>query len=361
MTELNFKDINSLESKRTIWHRLVGFIGIILILILILWSVYWLLVYQTVSRSIDEWMVENNQRGVSVKFTSLDISGYPLWFDVKIKKPVVRLKKSRVWVWRLPLVKAKFRPWNLSNIFVDLDGLHHFEGAKSVVLQARKLKTTIDLSSSRGWRARFAGEDLNAEVKTFGKVAAKNIVVETDWPGQIITVDTLAPRIDVIVNSLRVPIDWALPLGNQVATFRLEAHLKEEPGPFRDFNGLIQWRDKGGTVEVTRLNLDHGPIRLNGEGTFALDRDLQPVGALTVRVEGLTKIVDVLLRKNIIGVGQATAVTLLLAALTERPVGQVPHIKAPLTLQDRELSFQSFSFMKIPKINWPNFFTRVQK
>ena len=63
--------------------------------------------------------------------------------------------------------------------------------------------------------------------------------------------------------------------------------MKEEPGPFHDFNGLIQWRDKGGTVEVTRLNLDHGPLRLNGEGTFALDRDLQPVGTLTVRVEGL--------------------------------------------------------------------------
>ena len=359
MTELNFKDINPLGSKWTIWHRLVAFIGILLILILILWSVYWLLIYQTVSRSIDEWMVENKQRGVAVKFTSLDISGYPLWFNVKIKKPVVRLKKPRVWVWRLPLVKAKFRPWNLSNIFIDLDGLHHFEGAKRVALQARKLKTTIDIGSSRGWRARFAGEDLNAEVKTFGKVALKNIVVETDWPGQNITVDTLAPRIDVIVNSFRVPIDWALPLGNQVATFRLEVHLKEEPGPFRDFNGLIQWRDKGGTVEVTRLNLDHGSLRLNGEGTFALDRDLQPVGTLTVRVEGLSKIVDVLLMKNIIGVGQATAATLLLAALTERPVGQVPHIKAPLTLQDQQLSFQSFSFMKIPKFTWPSFFTRA--
>lgn len=361
MTELNFKDINPLGSKRIIWHRLVGFIGILLILILILWSVYWLLIYQTVSRSIDEWMVENMQRGVAVKFTSLDISGYPLWFNVKIKKPVVRLQKPRVWVWRMPLVKAKFRPWNLSNIFIDLDGLHHFEGAKSVALQALKLKTTIDLVSPRGWKARFVAEDLNAEVKTLGKVAAKKIVVETDWPGKIGTVDTLAPRIDVIVNSLQVPIDWALPLGNQVATFRLEARLEEEPGPFRDFNGLIQWRDRGGTVEVTRFNLDHGPLRINGEGTFALDRDLQPVGTLTIKAEGLSKIVDVLLKKNIIGVGQATAATLLLAALTERPVGQDPQIKAPLTIQDQQLSFQSFSFMKIPKVAWPDFFTQAQE
>ena len=114
-------------------------------------------------------------------------------------------------------------------------------------------------------------------------------------------------------------------------------------------------------MEVTKLNLENGPLRLNGEGTFALDRDLQPVGTLSVRVEGLSKILDILLRKNIIGVGQATAATLLLAALTERPIGQIPRIRAPLTLQDQQLSIQSFSFMTIPKVVWPDFFTRAQE
>ena len=106
-------------------------------------------------------MVENKQRGVAVKFTSLDISGYPLWFNVKIKKPVVRLQKPRVWVWRLPLIKAKFRPWNLSNIFIDLDGLHHFEGAESIALQARKLKTTIDLQKKLLNHKKFISSDFN--------------------------------------------------------------------------------------------------------------------------------------------------------------------------------------------------------
>ena len=61
---------------------------------------------------------------------------------------------------------------------------------------------------------------------------------------------------------------------------------------------------------------------------------------------------DALRSHNMIGIGQATAMKLVLMVLAQKPAGGPLHLEAPLALQDREITLKSLPIMKVPRINW---------
>jgi hypothetical protein len=91
---------------------------------------------------------------------------------------------------------------------------------------------------------------------------------------------------------------------------------------------------------------------VDGDGTFALDGDLQPMGTFVARADGLMETLDLLRLRNMISIGQATAVKLMLMVLAHQPAGGPPRLEAPLTLQDREVTLKSLPIMKVPRIDW---------
>ena len=54
------------------------------------------------------------------------------------------------------------------------------------------------------------------------------------------------------------------------------------------------WRDAGGTVEVDRMTFAYGPLKLEANGTVALDTGLQPQAAFSIRAEGVFRAVEAL-------------------------------------------------------------------
>ena len=61
---------------------------------------------------------------------------------------------------------------------------------------------------------------------------------------------------------------------------------------------------------------------------------------------------DALRLRDMIGIGQATAVKLMLMVLAHQSAGGPPRLEAPLTLQDREVTLKSLPIMKVPRIDW---------
>ncbi len=111
---------------------------------------------------------------------------------------------------------------------------------------------------------------------------------------------------------------WGLPLGTDIATFELAAAVLGgiPPGPLVAV--LAGWRDDGGTVEVRHIGLTYGPLALAGDGTAALDADLQPIGAFTTRLEGFFETVDVCARRASSASQDAVTAKMVLGVLSKR-------------------------------------------
>jgi hypothetical protein len=91
---------------------------------------------------------------------------------------------------------------------------------------------------------------------------------------------------------------------------------------------------------------------MTANGTFALDRALQPEGALTAVIEGYGAIVDALVAENGIRPGDALLAKLGLAVLAKPGPDGKRQITAPVTIQDGEISIAGFRLGKLPRFDW---------
>src|SRR5207245_1092159 len=76
-----------------------------------------------------------------------------------------------------------------------------------------------------------------------------------------------------------------VPLASTIQKISLQANVSM---PTR-FEGTIattlkNWYDQEGIIDLTKMDIVWGDIRLEGNGSLSLDQDLQPLGAFTVKL-----------------------------------------------------------------------------
>ena len=116
---------------------------------------------------------------------------------------------------------------------------------------------------------------------------------------------------------------------------------------------VIAWRDAGGVIEVRRLELASGPLRLTGDGTLALDGNGQPMGAMTLEISGYHAALNALIVRGILDVPASLKLKQIFAVLAGGSVNPNKPVRIPLTLQERILSAGPIPLMKLPSIGWP--------
>jgi hypothetical protein len=154
---------------------------------------------------------------------------------------------------------------------------------------------------------------------------------------------------------VRVPEKARLPLGSDIGRVRLAGRVMGELSslnPGMGAGALGPWRDDGGTVELSRIEVRYGALEVAAEGTLALDGEMQPLVALTARVEGFGESLDALAQRGAMKRGDATAAKLVLAALAERGPNGRPRLALPVTLQDGFLSVGPAMLLRMPPIPW---------
>jgi hypothetical protein len=129
-------------------------------------------------------------------------------------------------------------------------------------------------------------------------------------------------------------------LGNLVQELGFRAKIKGEPPEWDKKESIAAWRDNGGIAELDNLRLVWGSLNVNGKGTLALDKNLQPVASFSTSMDGYEQAIDVLREQGQI---QPLAGSLIKAALKmlEDPKADpaAPKtIKVPVTVQDNALS-----------------------
>ena len=353
------------RGPKLVRYGLIG--GVAIAIAALAYTVLWFAGASQLKAGVEEWIAQRPATGLSATAGSLEIGGYPLAFKLIARNPKLDFSPppgsgQAAWSARFARAVAETAPWRPREFRIELTGEHDFEFGSGPGRQALRGETgriraaaafdsegfpeflsldlrRIDLENSRGRPAyAVASARLSAERRPGG-----------DGEGS-------APdlRFTIAAEGVNAPALERLPLGNALQRVLLEARLVGDFPLENVLESLGAWRDRGGTLELDKVDIRYGQLGVQASGTLALDRNLQPIGALTARIEGFPGAIDALREANFIRPRDAAMAKLVLGALARRPAGGGPRaLSLPLSVQDRKLSAGPVPLMDIPEIRWP--------
>ena len=160
-------------------------------------------------------------------------------------------------------------------------------------------------------------------------------------------------RYTLALNDATLPASLNLPFAGVLRRAAADVDVSGSLPAVPAGDDLLAWRDAGGVIEVRRLELASGPVRLEGDGTLALDGNGQPIGAMTLEISGYQAALDALIVRGILGVPTSVKLKRIFAVLAGGSVTPNKPVRIPLTLQERILSAGPIPLMKLPLIDWP--------
>ena len=120
----------------------------------------------------------------------------------------------------------------------------------------------------------------------------------------------------------------------------------------RSVVNLARWRDAGGIIEIDTIQGTYGALKTHAVGTVALDKDLQPLIAMSAKFQGFFPAIDAFKKAGYIRSGDAAIAKLVLGVLSKRGPKGGRSISLPLTLQDGQLFAGPVPLMAVPAIDW---------
>lgn len=343
-------------------RRLTILACVVLVLVAVGLSAFWLYgaerLKQTVANIEGNW----HAQGGELSYENFRLDGFPMWFRIRVDKPVVGLPQARSpWHWEGPPVRMRMSPFAPRGRIL-------FPGAHKLVITVfgAPVTLTIDAKSAEG---RYRGRTSEARYEVVGDTL--NVAINGQPPLNVRALDFEVTQIRGVTGHLKPSArfsfeidDVTLPAGSLPEQFRsrpidLALLQGQVLGPFTpDFNraAATAWRNVGGTVEVESVELRWGPLKLVAVGTMALDENLQPLAALTATITGFNETIDALASTGAIQKNEADSAKTLLGLLAKPPrlLGGPPEITVPVTIQNQRLSMGPVALMTLPSIEWPD-------
>jgi hypothetical protein len=342
--------------------KLVGLVGVALIVAAGFYTVWWLKAAEQAKQTLGLWVEARKSEGIAFDFESVTMEGFPFAFRMVLHSPRLDLPRSGgAWSWRGP-ERVGFEIQALAPFRISLaaSGQHHLtdpKGAK-IDIDAGMLKVLLSADG-----AGLNGLWLEIEKGVAGAPGAAEplrieklfVALETLSPADPLSLKEPTLSLDLRAQGIDLPPEINPPLGPRLETADLRAQVYA-PLPRRFEEGEARaWNEAGGTVEIETLRVAWAPLDLTGDGTLALDHDLQPMGSFTANLKGAFETVDVLAKRKLVDAGDAMVAKIALAVLAKAsPDPSSGVIRLPLTLQNRALTLGPARLLKLKDIIWPS-------
>lgn len=322
------------------------------------YTLYWYGAAEIAKEAIAVWADERRDEGFTVDYGAVEITGFPLTFDVRVDQPAFSQAAAPAWSWRSEVLTARARPWTPNRFTIATATDHDVEYTIQGVRQrarARSSDTVVDvvLRGSVIEKVTARSRDLRVAVEgltgSFG-AARIHIRYQVDGTGA----DGIrGPSLALSASELVLPFSELENLGvsGRIAQFGAAATLTGPltPGPFD--RAVTAWRDGGGAINVNTLRLEWGELRLDGDGTIALDETFRPVGALTARVLGASETINALRDAGTLSPREAAIARITLNVLSSAPEGG--KMQLPVTAQFGKLFVGPVAVFEIPPLFGP--------
>ena len=346
--------------------RIVAF-AIVLALAFAAYGGWWLHAASLVRQSIDSWAEAQRAQGWQVELDDIAVQGFPLRLQAVASRFSVGRDVPMRWRWAGPRLTASVPPWGSHEVAVAFPGPHTIEfdvpdGHKTLAVRADKADGTVRASADgKINRVTVALGSAQADLPDVGLTKLAKLDLSAELPAQAATPapsDARAPevgRLTFAADGIELPEQAAPTLGPRITRAELELVLRGSIPVARTEVALAAWRDAGGTLDLTKLRLHWGEFQVEAEGSAALDRALQPEGALSTRAWGVPAAIDALVAAGEVKPRDGATAKVVVRAMEKSGTtpGIPPEIEIPVAVQDRKLFLGPVPIARLPTVVWP--------
>jgi len=323
----------------------------------VLYNFYWEYSARQFRTGIAQWLAARAQEGTRVTYAAIRVDGYPFRLRATIAEPTAaRFTGGQPWSWRGPALTLVTRPWRPTRLRLAVPGRHWLTTV--VAGRAREYDVAIEtlrlkLRVGRGGveRATLAARALVAKEEGGGEALRLKAADAAYKRAATVVAGKPGLELTVAADGVAFAAEPAPGLGRVTERFDLAATVGGTVPAAVIGAELAKWRDRGGIVEVRRLHVRHGPLAADGDGTLALDAEMQPVAAFAIRVRGYDEVIDRLTAAGVIKPHPAALAKAALGVLAGQP-GADGEIKVPLSIQDRRVYLGPVPVARLPAVVW---------
>jgi hypothetical protein len=314
----------------------------LLIVALLALTILWLVVRDEFKTIIAAWRSDMEARGFAIAAGPPTYGGWPLKLEARFEAPVITAPGGQRWEGP-PEVVGYAWLWGLETIVIEGPGRHRLE------VEGGPL--ALDLPEGR-------------VTLGFGSRGLDRVAVETNTPvvtnevsGRSLTLDRLALDVAPLAPKDDGNSDvgfafelagFALPpemagttalVGPEIRLLQLEGRLQGLLQPAQSWADFAAaWRDSGGILDLSAIELDWGELWVKGAGTLTLDQSFRPLGAFSFETLGLPALIARATEAGLLEQNAGQTLERALAALasgTDERGRQ--RVLLPVTLQDGSL------------------------
>ncbi len=333
-------------------RNIVLTVAVLLVMGAVIYTAWWYWLASQVRTQVDGWVDDMRQDGRTAVYGELTIAGYPGEMAIRIDR-INAADPAGGWTVRVPALTALMQPWDITRLDGAVTGpvvLDFVNGAAPGRYTISAAVNAFRLDREDGGRVRIDASGLRATRDATPHPLTAENVTATLIRGSL----PVYGRGTVDARNIGLPPEMHSAFGGHIAHIKFTAEATGATLPEGlNAESLRQWTGDGGAVDIKSLDIRHGVLGLNGEGTMALDGDLQPIGAFTADISGFNEAVDALVIAGAARPQDGALAKVVLGVLAKSPPGGGPKVVSlPLSVQDRRLSVGPIPLLTLKRIRW---------
>ncbi len=332
-------------------HRLPAALAATLIAAAGIYSGYWYYLARELRQGTGPWVEARRAEGLDVAWRALEIGGYPFRFRLRISGAALTATRPFAYAAESANVEAEASPFHLGAWrFRAPDGATVSGPLGTAALSAASLEGSVVATDD----ATIVTAHANA---VEGQGAAQGFAADTlDLK---LTLPRHAPQTDrdmlaaASVSIIAADLPAAPPpFPRRIDALAFAATLRGAIPPGALADALAKWRDDGGTLDIDSAHMVWAKTTVDLDGTLALDRAMQPQGALTATVTGADQVVDSIVAAGVMEARYADFAKALLRAIGHADESGAEALHVPVTLQDGRVFVGPAPIAPLPQIKW---------
>lgn len=323
---------------------------------------YWHYVAGRLQAGISDWATQQRSLGHEIAFENNTISGFPLAFRTSFRKVTLSfVQPAGTFSVEAETLVAQMRPWNLQDITVTSEtpvalALASPAPSGGAPQTARVRNGTARIQLQPSGQLKTAAIEANSVTvdSRAGTYAAEKALAAIELPATM-PVDYHQPLLsfDLTVSTLTLPLSQRAVTDAPIEKLAAKgAIMGPVPASIDLPAAMMAWANTGGTVELKSFDFVQAPLILAGEGTVALDEALQPLGALTIRAQGLPETIDLLQRDGRIDARAAKTGGMMAKGLARPDEAGRQVVSVSLSLQQGYLWLGPIRITQLPSLRW---------
>tara|TARA_B100000676_G_C18085011_1_gene854309 strand:+ start:2157 stop:3206 length:1050 start_codon:yes stop_codon:yes gene_type:complete len=297
---------------------------------------------------------------LQIKHKDIEISGFPWGWCLKIERP--RLKFKNVFLWTTSLLKINLKSWDYKSFEFQTFGSHeaHIYRKNSPKHIKAKMKSGVgQLKLDQFGKVQefnFSVKENTIQIPPANQIRFKklsgSLILNKKHGIKPVTHQGPLVRLEMDLSSLVIPKTLLPKMEDEIAEIKLSTGLHGSLEGSNLKNILTNWTKNGGVIEINKMILNWGKLNFFGNGTFALDENLQPIAALSAKITGQNATINSMVVGGLIKASTGMLLKFITNALANKKRAKNQEIKISLAVQDSFLYLGPIKILKIPKIRW---------